>query len=154
MTAKCAVCQIHAESVFKVEGMDCHEEVAILERTLKRLTGLEALDADVMAQRLRVKHDAAVLSPTRIAEAVARTGMRAWLEHESAVQPSADTGARTRLVVRFRGVARRRPAGAPHPGHWRRSAGCRLRPPSCSPAFIRPAAPGFPYGPACSTSTS
>ena len=99
MTAKCAVCQIHAESVFKVEGMDCHEEVAILERTLKRLTGLEALDADVMAQRLRVKHDAAVLSPTRIAEAVARTGMRAWLEHESAVQPSADTGTRTRLVV-------------------------------------------------------
>ena len=82
MTAKCAVCQIHAESVFKIEGMDCHEEVAILERTLKRLTGLEALDADVMAQRLRVKYDAAVLSPTRIAEAVARTGMRAWLEHE------------------------------------------------------------------------
>ena len=99
MTAKCAVCQIHAESVFKIEGMDCHEEVAILERTLKRLTGLEALDADVMAQRLRVKHDAAILSPTRIAEAVARTGMRAWLEHESAVQPSAATGTRTRLVV-------------------------------------------------------
>ena len=94
MTARCAVCQIHAESVFKVEGMDCHEEVAILERTLKRLTGLEALDADVMAQRLRVKHDAAVLSPTRIAEAVARTGMRAWLEHESAVQPSAARGTR------------------------------------------------------------
>jgi Cd2+/Zn2+-exporting ATPase len=99
MTVKCAVCQIHAESVFRIEGMDCHEEVAILERTLKRLTGLEALDADVIAQRLRVKHDAAVLSPTRIAEAVARTGMRAWLEHESAVQPSAETGTRTRLVV-------------------------------------------------------
>jgi Cd2+/Zn2+-exporting ATPase len=99
MTAKCAVCQIHAESVFKVEGMDCHEEVAILERTLKRLSGLEALDADVMAQRLRVKHDAAVLSPTRIAEAVARTGMRAWLEHESPVQPSAETGTRMWLVI-------------------------------------------------------
>ena len=43
----CAVCEMHAESVFKIEGMDCHEEVAILERRLKRLTGLEALDADV-----------------------------------------------------------------------------------------------------------
>ena len=99
MTARCEVCRIHAESVFKVEGMDCHEEVAILERTLKRLTGLEALDADVIAQRLRVKHDAAVLSPGRIAEAVSRTGMRAWLEHETAVQPSTAAAARTRLVA-------------------------------------------------------
>ena len=99
MTARCEVCRIHAESVFKIEGMDCHEEVAILERTLKRLSGLEALDADVIAQRLRVKHDAAVLSPGRIAEAVARTGMRAWLEHETAMQPAAGAAARTRLVA-------------------------------------------------------
>ena len=31
----CPVCQVHAESVFKIDGMDCHEEVAILERRLK-----------------------------------------------------------------------------------------------------------------------
>ena len=43
--ATCQVCAIHAESVFKIEGMDCHEEVAILERRLKSLTGLEALQA-------------------------------------------------------------------------------------------------------------
>ncbi len=98
MSARCEVCQIHAESTFRIEGMDCHEEVAILERTLTRLAGVEALDADVIAQRLRVKHDAAVLTPTRIADAVARTGMRAWLEHETAVQPSATTQTRTWLV--------------------------------------------------------
>ena len=34
----CTVCELHAESTFKIEGMDCHEEVAILERRLKRLT--------------------------------------------------------------------------------------------------------------------
>ena len=55
----CQVCEIHAESIFKVEGMDCHEEVAILERRLKRLPGLEDLSADVIGQRLRVKYDAA-----------------------------------------------------------------------------------------------
>ena len=55
----CRVCELHAESIFKIEGMDCHEEVAILERSLKRLSGLEALDADVMGQRLRVSYDAA-----------------------------------------------------------------------------------------------
>ncbi len=78
----CTVCELHAESVFKIEGMDCHEEVTILEQRLKRLAGLESLDADVLGQRLSVKYDAAKLSTSLIAEAVAQTGMRAWLEHE------------------------------------------------------------------------
>ena len=93
MAATCPVCEIHAESVFKIEGMDCHEEVAILEKRLKKLAGLEALDADVLSQRLRVKYDAAKLNASTIAEAVAQTGMRAWLEHEqpTGVAPSAAT---------------------------------------------------------------
>ena len=95
----CTVCELHAESVFKIEGMDCHEEVAILERTLARLSGLESLDADVVGQRLRVKYDAARLTTSRIAEAVAQTGMRAWLEHEEARPASPDTRLRQRLVV-------------------------------------------------------
>ena len=93
----CPVCELHAESVFRVEGMDCHEEVAILERTLGRLSGLEALDADVMGQRLRVKYDAARLTTARIAEAVAQAGMRAWLEHEEP-RPAASSHLRARLV--------------------------------------------------------
>jgi Cd2+/Zn2+-exporting ATPase len=78
--------------------MDCHEEVAILERTLKRLAGVESFEADVMAQRLRVKHDAAQLTAARIAEAVAQTGMRAWLEHEAPTPSTADADMRARLV--------------------------------------------------------
>ena len=88
--SSCTVCELHAESVFKVEGMDCHEEVAILEHRLKSLTGLESLDADVVGQRLRVQYDAAKLTTARIAEAVAQTGMRAWLEHEEP-RPAAAT---------------------------------------------------------------
>jgi Cd2+/Zn2+-exporting ATPase len=98
MSAPCPVCALHAESVFKIEGMDCHEEVAILERTLTRLTGLEALDADVVSQRLRVTHDAAVLTTSHIAEAVARTGMRAWLEHEEPRLATTAAGLRLALV--------------------------------------------------------
>jgi Cd2+/Zn2+-exporting ATPase len=96
-TAVCRVCELHAESVFKIEGMDCHEEVAILERRLTKLTGLEALDADVLGQRLKVKYDAAKLTTANIAEAVAQTGMRAWLEHESP-RPVAGSRWRERLV--------------------------------------------------------
>jgi Cd2+/Zn2+-exporting ATPase len=94
----CPVCELHAESVFKIEGMDCHEEVAILEHRLKGLTGLEAFDADVVGQRLRIQYDAAKLTTARIAEAVAQTGMRAWLEHEE-TRPPVDSSWRERLVV-------------------------------------------------------
>ena len=99
MTATaCPVCELHAESVFKIEGMDCHEEVAILERRLQKLNGLEALDADVVGQRLRIKYDAAKLTTAGIAEAVAQTGMRAWLEHEAS-RPSSASPWRERLVA-------------------------------------------------------
>jgi Cd2+/Zn2+-exporting ATPase len=84
------VCEIHAESVFRIDGMDCREEVAILERRLKHLPGLEELVPDLVGQRLRVRYDAAKLSTTFIVEAVAQTGMRAWLEHE---QPVGSSGA-------------------------------------------------------------
>jgi len=95
----CTVCELHAESTFKIEGMDCHEEVAILERRLKRLAGLEALDADVVGQRVRVKYDAARLSAGSIAEAVAQTGMRAWLEHEEPAPAAGSALTRQRLVI-------------------------------------------------------
>jgi Cd2+/Zn2+-exporting ATPase len=97
--ASCPVCELHAESTFKIEGMDCHEEVAILERRLTTLAGLEALDADVIGQRLRIKYDAARLSTSSIAEAVAQTGMRAWLEHEEPAPTDPSALSRQRLVV-------------------------------------------------------
>jgi Cd2+/Zn2+-exporting ATPase len=97
--ATCEVCEIHAESIFKIEGMDCHEEVAILERRLKTLVGLEALDADVLGQRLRIKYDAAKLSTSAIAEAVAQTGMRAWLEHEQPLGRAPTAATRLTFVL-------------------------------------------------------
>jgi Cd2+/Zn2+-exporting ATPase len=100
----CQVCELHAESTFKVEGMDCHEEVAILERRLKRLSGLEAFDADVISQRLRITYDATKLSTGSIAEAVAQTGMRAWLEHEEPAPVAAAAGSRLQLLI-WSGVA-------------------------------------------------
>ncbi len=100
----CQVCEVHAESVFKIEGMDCHEEVAILERRLKKLAGLESLDADVLGQRLKIKYDAAKLSTSAIAEAVAQTGMRAWLEHEQPVGQAPTAATRLTFVV-ISGVA-------------------------------------------------
>src|SRR3954463_1054945 len=99
MAATCQVCELHAESIFKIEGMDCHEEVAILEKRLKKLTGLEALDADILGQRLKIKSDAAKLTTSAIAEAVAQTGMRAGLEHEQPIGTAPSAATRRVFVV-------------------------------------------------------
>lgn len=103
--AACPVCEVHAESVFKIEGMDCHEEVAILERRLKPLPGLEDVSADVLGQRLRVKYDAARLDTTAIADAVAATGMRAWLEHEEPIGLAPGATVRRQVLVIASGIA-------------------------------------------------
>src|SRR5262245_61786588 len=94
MPPTCTVCELHAESTFKIEGMHCREEVAMLERRFRNLAGLEAFSADLIGERLHVTYDAAKLSASAIAEAVADTGMRAWLEHEEA---TAGTNRQTRL---------------------------------------------------------
>jgi Cd2+/Zn2+-exporting ATPase len=96
--AACSTCELHAEAVFRVEGMDCSEEVAILERRLKPLTGLEALSADLIGQRLHVKYDAAKLTTAAMVDAVGQAGMRMWLEHEESAN-TADVSRRWRLVV-------------------------------------------------------
>src|SRR5437773_1451386 len=99
-TIVCTNCEIHAESTFKVEGMDCREEVALIERRFKHLAGVEDFTADVMGQRLLVKYDAAKLSASTIAGAVADAGMRAWLEHEQPiVVGDAETRRRQALVA-------------------------------------------------------
>ena len=92
--AACVTCELHAEAVFRVEGMDCSEEVVILERRLKPLDGLEALAADVIGQRLHVKYDAAKLTTDAMVDAVGQTGMRMWLEHDEPL--TSDAGVRSR----------------------------------------------------------
>ena len=97
--ALCATCELHAEAVFRVEGMDCNEEVVILERRLKPLAGLEAVSADLLGQRLHVKYDAAKLTTAAIVDAAGQTGMRIWLAHEAPAIGGADIEWRWRLMV-------------------------------------------------------
>ena len=98
-TVTCATCELHAEAVFRVEGMDCNEEVVILERRLKPLAGLEAVSADLIGQRLHVKYDAARLTASAIVDAVGGAGMRMWLEHEEPTSSGGDVESRWRLVL-------------------------------------------------------
>lgn len=103
--ATCTVCQLHAESTFKVEGMDCRDEVALIERRFRNLVGVEDFSADVIGQRLHVRYDAAKLSTAGIADAVADTGLHAWLEHEPPVAHAAAPSYRRPALVVTSGVA-------------------------------------------------
>jgi Zn2+/Cd2+-exporting ATPase len=98
-TPVCTNCEIHAEAVFRVEGMDCNEEVVILERRLRPLAGMEALSADLVGQRLHVSYDAAKLTTAAIVDVVAQTGMRMWLEHEGPGAASPDVRMRFWLTA-------------------------------------------------------
>jgi Zn2+/Cd2+-exporting ATPase len=96
----CAVCELHAESTFKIEGMDCREEVAMIERRFKNLPGLEDFSADLVGQRLHVKYDATKVSASAIVAAVADAGLRAWLEHEEPIASGQGaTGRRILLAI-------------------------------------------------------
>jgi Cd2+/Zn2+-exporting ATPase len=103
-TPVCTVCELHAESTFKVEGMDCREEVVLIERRFKNLPGLESFSADVIAGRLHVKYDSARLSASAIAAAVADAGMRAWLEHEDATPADAEGASARRALLAVSGA--------------------------------------------------
>ena len=97
--AACPMCELHAEATFRVEGMDCNEEVVILERRLKPIAGVEAISADLMGQRLHVKYDAAKLTTSTLVDAIGDTGMRMWLEHEEPSGSAAAVEWRWRLMI-------------------------------------------------------
>jgi Cd2+/Zn2+-exporting ATPase len=97
--AVCGVCETHAETVFRIDGMCCASEVAVLERRLKALPGIHELRADVIAHRLLVAHDAARLGPSAIARAVAETGMRAFIEQGTQRSSPGSTFGRVRTAL-------------------------------------------------------
>ena len=71
--------------LFRIHGMDCAEEVAVLKREVgPAVGGAERLSFDVLNGRMGVAADAGV-SPSEVQAAVARTGMRAevWAGEET-----------------------------------------------------------------------
>lgn len=64
-------------SIFEVEEMHCGDEVAILEKKLSPLPGVEGLAADIVSRRLRVKHHPAQTSRHELITAIGETGMTA-----------------------------------------------------------------------------
>lgn len=76
--------------VFKIHGMDCAEEVAILKREVGPVVGgADKLDFDLLNAKMMVAADAGLCSAETVRAAVARTGMRAeaWKANEGTREP-------------------------------------------------------------------
>ncbi len=62
---------------FKIEGMDCSEEVDALKKAFKSKTGIRELSFDIINAKMLVVYDSKMINIKNILETVALTGMRA-----------------------------------------------------------------------------
>ncbi len=78
------------ELQFKIHGMDCAEEVAVLKREVGPVVGGEGrLGFDILNGRMTVTPASVDVSPESIRHAVARTGMRAEVWRDEPADPRA-----------------------------------------------------------------
>ncbi len=63
---------------YRIEGLDCAEEVAALRKTVGALPGISRLDFDVLNAKMRVELDPEVTTEQDIHSAVRRAGLRAF----------------------------------------------------------------------------
>src|SRR5262245_48057385 len=68
-----------AELALRIRGMDCAEEVQVLQRELGSLPGVESLRFDLINQRMIVVHAPERIGVDELKSAVGRTGMTAEL---------------------------------------------------------------------------
>ncbi|MGM0486839.1 MAG: heavy metal translocating P-type ATPase [Planctomycetota bacterium] len=85
---------------YKVQGLDCAEEVAILRREVGGLPGVLDLEFDVINARMSVHYDPEAIEPERFVQAIDATGMKAtpWKKRLDS-EPTSFWSRRGRLVM-------------------------------------------------------
>ena len=81
----------------RITGMDCADEVAILEKVLKPIEGVRGVQANIIASKITVAHDASV-TPQQLIDAITPSGMEASLASVESRKDATTTGQRNRAV--------------------------------------------------------
>jgi len=85
---------------FRIHGMDCADEVAILRRVVEPLVKQpERLSFDILRGKMTISDGEPSIEPTQIAEAVNRTGMRAEIWREDKPKASGSFWERRQRAV-------------------------------------------------------
>ena len=66
-----------------IEGMDCQDEVRIIEKKLKSLSGIKNFEIYLATQGVKVVYDPSLISIQQIIKSVAETGLKASVARES-----------------------------------------------------------------------
>lgn len=69
-----------------IEGMDCQDEVAIIEKKLKSLSGIKNFEIYLATQGVKVVCDPSLISIQQIIKGIAETGMRASAVKEARIK--------------------------------------------------------------------
>jgi Zn2+/Cd2+-exporting ATPase len=86
---------------YKVTGLDCAEEVAVLKKEVGTRTGVQSLDFDVINAKMTVAFDPAQIKSDAIVAAVSTTGMRAvpWSQRTVAPESLSPWQQQGRLIM-------------------------------------------------------
>ena len=85
-------------TVLRIAGMDCAEEVAVLEKTLKPIAGVRGVEANLLAAKITVSHDERV-TPEQLIAAIKPTGMSARLAGRGERSSSEGSAQRSRAIA-------------------------------------------------------
>src|SRR3972149_2349049 len=66
-----------------IEGMDCQDEVTIIEKKLKSLSGIKNFEIYLATQGVKVVYDPSLISIQQIIKSVAETGLKASVVKET-----------------------------------------------------------------------
>ncbi len=84
--------------MLKVQGMDCADEVAALERVLKPLRGVKELRVSLMAGKATIVHDPS-LPPQDLIKAIATAGLKSSLADDAEHLPESSASAQQRRLI-------------------------------------------------------
>jgi len=84
-----------AGTTLRVAGMDCADEVAMLERALKPLPGVRDVRVNLMGGKVVIAHDATI-TPEQLITAIGKAGLKASLDQAESHEPA--DAQRSRLI--------------------------------------------------------
>ncbi|MDP2401563.1 MAG: copper ion binding protein, partial [Actinomycetota bacterium] len=89
----------HTDASFAVSGMTCASCVAVVEKTVGKLPGIESVNVNLATEKMSVAYDASALSAQAIADAVAAAGYGAMPLETAAPQSRASDAATVSFAV-------------------------------------------------------
>lgn len=89
---------VNRRTDLRVQGMDCADEVTVLEKTLKPIAGVRGVQANLLAAKITVSHDERV-TPEQLIAAIKPTGMSVRLAGRGERSASEENAQRSRAIA-------------------------------------------------------